>query len=87
MSQWVNICNINDILPATGVCALLGNEQVAIFRPRHDEQVFAISNIDPFFEASVLSRGLIAEHRGRTVGCQPAEKAALPLNRRALHGR
>ena len=27
MSQWVNICNINDILPATGVCALLGNEQ------------------------------------------------------------
>ncbi|MCY0485534.1 nitrite reductase (NAD(P)H) small subunit, partial [Klebsiella pneumoniae] len=54
MSQWVNICNINDILPATGVCALLGNEQVAIFRPRHDEQVYAISNIDPFFEASVL---------------------------------
>ena len=52
MSQWVNICNINDILPATGVCALLGNEQVAIFRPRHDEQVYAISNIDPFFEAS-----------------------------------
>ena len=41
MSQWVNICNINDILPATGVCALLGNEQVAIFRPRHDEQVYA----------------------------------------------
>jgi nitrite reductase (NADH) small subunit len=32
MSQWVNICNINDILPATGVCALLGKEQVAIFR-------------------------------------------------------
>jgi nitrite reductase (NADH) small subunit len=24
MSQWVNICKINDILPATGVCALLG---------------------------------------------------------------
>ena len=63
MSQWVNICNINDILPATGVCALLGNEQVAIFRPRHDEQVFAISNIDPFFDASVLSRGFITEHQ------------------------
>ena len=41
MSQWINICDINDIIPATGVCALLGSEQVAIFRPRHDEQVFA----------------------------------------------
>ncbi|MEG1786285.1 MAG: nitrite reductase small subunit, partial [Citrobacter sp.] len=24
MSQWKNICKIDDILPATGVCALLG---------------------------------------------------------------
>jgi nitrite reductase (NADH) small subunit len=34
-----------------------------VFRP-YDDQVFAISNIDPFFESSVLSRGLIAEHQG-----------------------
>ena len=54
MSQWVNICSIDDILPATGVCALLGQQQVAIFRPYHDDRVFAISNIDPFFNASVL---------------------------------
>ncbi|PAM25091.1 nitrite reductase small subunit, partial [Acinetobacter baumannii] len=26
MSQWVNICSIDDILPATGVCALLGQQ-------------------------------------------------------------
>ena len=64
MSQWVNICSIDDILPATGVCALLGQQQVAIFRPYHDDRVFAISNIDPFFNASVLSRGIIAEHDG-----------------------
>ena len=30
MSQWVNICKIDDILPATGVCALLGQQQVVI---------------------------------------------------------
>ncbi len=84
--QWINICDINDIIPATGVCALLGSEQVAIFRPRHDEQVFAISNIDPFFEASVLSRGLIAEHQGE-LWSPAAEKAAFPLKRRLLHGR
>lgn len=87
MSQWQNICKIDDILPGTGVCALSGGEQVAIFRPYHSDQVFAISNIDPFFEASVLSRGLIAEHQGRTVGRQPVEKAALPPERWFMHGR
>ena len=45
MSQWKNICKIDDILPETGVCALLGDKQVAIFRPYHGDQVFAISNI------------------------------------------
>ena len=44
MSQWVNICSIDDILPATGVCALLGQQQVAIFRPYHDDRVFAIKH-------------------------------------------
>lgn len=87
MSQWKDICKIDDILPETGVCALLGDEQVAIFRPYHSDQVFAISNIDPFFESSVLSRGLIAEHQWRAVGRQSAEKAAFSLKRRLVHGR
>jgi nitrite reductase (NADH) small subunit len=80
MSQWINICDINDITPATGVCALLGKEQVAIFRPHHDEQVFAISNIDPFFEASVLSRGLIAEHQGELWVASPLKKQRFRLS-------
>lgn len=74
MSQWTTVCPLNDILPATGVCALLGQQQVAIFRPRADEQVFAISNIDPFFAASVLSRGLIAEHQGELWVASPLKK-------------
>lgn len=39
MSQWKNICKIDDILPETGVCALLGDKQVAIFRPYHGDRV------------------------------------------------
>ncbi len=70
----------------TGVCALLGDEQVAIFRPYHSDQVFAISNIDPFFESSVLSRGLIAEHRGELWVASPL-KTAFSLKRRLVHGR
>ena len=80
MSQWKNICKIDDILPATGVCALLGSEQVAIFRPYHSDQVFAISNIDPFFESSVLSRGLIAEHQGELWVASPLKKQRFRLS-------
>ncbi|MEW5561826.1 nitrite reductase small subunit NirD [Enterobacter asburiae] len=80
MSQWVNICHINDILPQTGVCALVGHEQVALFRPYHDEQIFAISNIDPFFRASVLSRGVIAEHNGELWVASPLKKQRFRLS-------
>ncbi len=33
MSQWKDICKIDDILPETGVCALLGDEQGSDFPP------------------------------------------------------
>ena len=79
MSQWNTVCQLNDILPATGVCALVGNQQIAIFRPRNDDQVFAISNIDPFFEASVLSRGLIAEHQNELWVASPLKKQRFRL--------
>ena len=63
MSQWITVCPVADILPGTGVCALIG-----------DRQVFAISNIDPFAQASVLSRGLIAEHQGELWVASPLKK-------------
>ena len=71
MSQWKDICKIDDILPETGVCALLGDEQVAIFRPYHS---------DPFFESSVLSRGLIAEHQGELWVASPLKKQRFRLS-------
>ncbi|MFK3843492.1 MULTISPECIES: nitrite reductase small subunit NirD [Serratia] len=80
MSQWITLCPITDILPGTGVCALIGDQQVAIFRPYDDEQVFAISNIDPFAQASVLSRGLIAEHQGELWVASPLKKQHFRLH-------
>ena len=52
------ICKLDDIIPETGVCALVGGEQVAIFRTHHDE-VYAMDNFDPFSKANVISRGLL----------------------------
>lgn len=80
MSQWESVCKIDDILPATGVCALVKGQQVAIFRPYHDDQVFAISNIDPFFQSSVLSRGIIAEHQGELWVASPLKKQRFRLS-------
>lgn len=80
MSQWKIICQLSDILPETGVCALVEGEQVAIFRPYADEQVYALSNIDPFFEASVLSRGLIAEHHNELWITSPLKKQHFRLS-------
>ncbi|HEN3615382.1 TPA: nitrite reductase small subunit NirD [Yersinia enterocolitica] len=80
MSQWIPLCPLADILPGSGVCGLIGEHQVAIFRPYADEQVFAISNIDPFAQASVLSRGLIAEHQGDLWVASPLKKQHFRLH-------
>ena len=79
MSQWHSVCELNQILPATGVCALVHGQQIAIFRPHDDEQLFALSNIDPFASASVLSRGIIAEHQQALWVASPLKKKRFRL--------
>ncbi|RJT42162.1 nitrite reductase small subunit NirD [Rahnella woolbedingensis] len=74
MSQWLTLCSVGQILPGCGVCALAGDQQIALFRPYADEQIFALSNIDPFAQASVLSRGIIAEHQGELWVASPLKK-------------
>lgn len=57
MTQYT-VCRLDDILPETGVCALIDGKQVAIFRTK-ETKLFALDNYDPFSQANVLSRGLI----------------------------
>ncbi|MBB3308212.1 MULTISPECIES: nitrite reductase small subunit NirD [unclassified Enterobacter] len=80
MSQWHSVCELSQILPATGVCALINGQQIAIFRPHDDEQLYALSNIDPFAQASVLSRGLIAEHQQALWVASPLKKQRFRLS-------
>ncbi|PIF13697.1 nitrite reductase small subunit NirD [Candidatus Pantoea floridensis] len=80
MSQWHSVCELKQILPATGVCALVNGQQIAIFRPRDNEQLYALSNIDPFAQASVLSRGLIAEHQQALWVASPLKKQRFRLS-------
>ncbi|MDV7105843.1 nitrite reductase small subunit NirD [Vibrio sp. TH_r3] len=77
--SYQQVCDINDIIPGTGVCALIDDQQIAIFRPTEAEEVFAISNTDPFLQSNVLSRGLVAEHNGELWVASPLKKQRFNL--------
>jgi nitrite reductase (NADH) small subunit len=70
---WVQVCYLDDIVPNTGVCALVDDEQVAIFRVGQSE-LYALDNYDPNAKASVLSRGLIGNLGERLVVASPIYK-------------
>jgi len=71
--SWTAVCAVNEILPNTGVCALVHDRHVALFRVGAD-QFFAIDNVDPKSGASVLSRGLVGSLGERTVVASPLYK-------------
>ncbi len=71
---WISVCELDDILPDTGVCALVNKQQVAIFRSRRLEQLFAVGNYDPIGEANVLSRGIIGSLGDEVVIASPLYK-------------
>ena len=55
---WVDVCALEDLQLERGACALIGSQQVALFRLAGDA-VFALSNRDPFSRINVLSRGIV----------------------------
>ena len=73
----MRVCGLEDIVPDTGVCALVGGEQVAVFRI--GEKVYAIGNRDPFSGASVLSRGIVGDLGGELVVASPVYKQHFSL--------
>ncbi|BAJ03491.1 nitrite reductase small subunit NirD [Shewanella violacea] len=79
MSQWITVCELDDLIPGTGVCALVNNKQIAIFRPDHSEQLFALNNMDPFAQSNVLSRGIICQHDNQLWIASPLKKQRFSL--------
>jgi nitrite reductase (NADH) small subunit len=73
MSEWITVCRLDDIVPNTGVCALVGERQVAVFR-LDDDSVYAIDNHDPYSRANVLSRGIVGDLKGERVVASPVYK-------------
>ncbi|MGA3248204.1 MAG: nitrite reductase small subunit NirD [Paraburkholderia sp.] len=78
--NWVQICALDDIVPNTGVCALVEGKQVAVFNVAQGEGgVYAIDNYDPCSQAAVLSRGLIGSLGERIVVASPIYKQHFDL--------
>ena len=65
-------------MPNTGVCALVGGRQVAVFR-LDDDSLYAIDNHDPFSRANVLSRGIVGDLNGELVIASPVYKQHFSL--------
>lgn len=79
--NWMAICQLDDIVPDTGVCALLKGRHVAVFRVGDaSPKIFAIDNVDPNAGASVLSRGLVGSIGERIVVASPIYKQHFDLH-------
>ncbi len=76
MSDWKDICHIEDILPNSGRCALHEGEQVAIFRVRQsgNDELYAVENYDPISGANVISRGIVGSKGDQVVVASPVYK-------------
>ncbi len=78
-NQWVTVCTIEQILPNTGVCALVRGQQIAVFRVGDGTEVYALSNYDPFSKAFVLSRGIVGDRNGVAKVASPIYKQNFSL--------
>lgn len=76
---WLDICGLDDLVADRGVCALVGSCQVAVFRVSPTDDLFALSNYDPFSRANVLSRGIVGCRGGRLKVASPIYKQSFDL--------
>ncbi len=75
---WTGVCDYDDLQPERGVAALLGGEQVALFR-MFDGRLYAIGNQDPFTGAFVLSRGIVGTRGDIPTVASPLHKQVFDL--------
>ena len=75
---WTVVCPYTKLEPERGIAALVGGEQVAVFRT-FDERLFAIGNRDPIAGAYVLSRGIVGTRGEAPIVTSPLYKQAYDL--------
>ena len=74
----MDVCNAAEIPINTGVCALFGDIQVAVFRV--GDRLYALENLDPFSRANVIYRGIIGDRAGIAKVASPVFKQSFDLS-------
>ncbi|QDY42192.1 nitrite reductase large subunit NirB [Candidatus Pantoea soli] len=74
---WRVICPLTAIPPEAGIGARLGGQRVALFR--FGDRLYALDDIEPGTQASVLSRGILGDVGGEPVVISPLYKQRIRL--------
>lgn len=77
-ARWFDICSYAGLTPERGACAMVDGTQVAIFRT-FDGGLYALSNLDPFSGAHVLSRGILGTRDAAPTVASPMYKQVFDL--------
>ena len=76
---WHAVCALDDILPDTGVCALIGDRQIAVYRWGDGDTLYALGNWDPIGRAFVMSRGILGSSGSAPKVASPLYKQSYDL--------
>jgi nitrite reductase (NADH) small subunit len=75
---WERVCRVTDLEVERGRAALLGDTQIALFL-LHDGRVHAVSNLDPYSGAHVISRGIVGTRQDAATVASPMYKQVFDL--------
>ncbi len=77
-AAWLDVCDVEDLEVERGRAALIGEAQLALFL-LHDGRVHAVSNVDPYSGAAVMSRGIVGTREGIPTVASPMFKQVFDL--------
>jgi nitrite reductase (NADH) small subunit len=77
-SEWVRVCAMTDLEAERGRAALVDGTQIALFLT-HSGRVYAVSNLDPFSGAQVISRGIVGTRQDVPTVASPMYKQVFDL--------
>ncbi|MBN2865736.1 MAG: nitrite reductase small subunit NirD [Thiotrichales bacterium] len=72
MSEFVEVCSVDQLVKNAGVAALINETQVALYYINNE--VYALNNYDPIGKAFVMSRGMIGDLKGELMVAAPLQK-------------
>lgn len=77
-ARWLPVCAVADLEVERGRAALVEGTQVALFL-LHDGRVHAVSNLDPYSGAHVISRGIVGTKADAPTVASPMYKQVFDL--------